>query len=583
MRRPTLQFNLLILLIQAGILTAFSQSASSDDGIFSDGTEKAGLDFVHFNGMSGKFYYCEMVGGGGALFDYDSDGDLDLYVIQGHMLGEGDSSVGAGVSRAGPAPMDRLYRNDLVVQPDGTRRIRFTDVTASSGIRSLGYGMGVAAADYDNDGWVDLYVMNFGPNQMFRNRGDGTFEDVTAKAGTGDGRWGVSAAFLDYDRDGWLDLFLGNYVDFRFSNQKLCHAPSGAVDYCGPLGYEPVPNRLYRNRRDGSFEDVSARSQISREYHGALGVVAADVNADGWPDVYVANDQRPNDLWINQKDGTFMNEALLAGAAFNRDGMAESSMGVDAADFDNDGDEDLFMTHLKSEKNTLYTNDGTGFFKDASLEANLAVSSLPYTAFGTRFFDYDNDGWLDLFAANGEVRTIETLARRGDPYPLRQPNQLFRNLGDGRFQEVTAEAGPVFRLSEVSRGAAFGDVDNDGDTDVVLFNNNGRTRLLVNRVGTENGWLGLRLVGRKSNRDALGAWVGVFREGGPTLWRRARTDGSYASSNDPRILVGLGRSAKVIRVRAHWPSGLVEEWTGIEAGRYVALDEGSGEEWNESR
>ena len=583
MRRSTLQFLLLILLLQAGILTAFSQSATSADGIFADGTEEAGLDFVHFNGMSGKFYYCEMVGGGGALLDYDNDGDLDLYVVQGHMLGEGEPSGAPGVSRVGPAPMDRLYRNDLTAAPGGTRRLRFTDVTASSGIRARGYGMGVAAADIDNDGWVDLYVMNFGPNQMFRNRGDGTFEDVTAKTGTGDGRWGVSAAFLDYDRDGWLDLFLGNYVDFRFSNQKLCHAPSGAVDYCGPLGYEPVPNRLYRNRRDGSFEDVSARSQISREYHGALGVVAADLNGDGWPDVYVANDQRPNDLWINRKDGTFMNESLLAGAAFNRDGMAESSMGVDAADFDNDGDEDLFMTHLKSEKNTLYTNDGTGFFKDASLEANLAVSSLPFTAFGTRFFDYDNDGWLDLFAANGEVRTIESLARRGDPYPLHQPNQLFRNLGDGRFREVTSQAGSVFRLSEVSRGAAFGDLDNDGDTDVVLFNNNGRTRLLINRAGTANRWLGLRLVGRKSNRDALGAWVGVFREGGPTLWRRVRTDGSYASSNDPRILVGLGDSAQVTRVRAHWPSGLVEEWTGIGTGRYATLSEGTGEKRNGPR
>ena len=577
MRRSTLQLVFLILLIHAGVLTAYSRTQDDTSGIFSDETDQSGLNFVHFNGMSGKFYYCEMVGGGGALFDYDNDGDLDLYVVQGHMLGKNDPSGGAGVSQAESVPMDRLYRNDLAVAPDGTRRLRFTDVTASSGIRSLGYGMGVAAADIDNDGWVDLYVMNFGPNRMFRNRGDGTFEDVTAKTGTGDGRWGVSAAFLDYDRDGWLDLFLGNYVDFRFSNQKLCHAPSGAVDYCGPMGYEPVPNRLYRNRRDGSFEDVSARSQISREYHGALGVVAADLNGDGWPDIYVANDQRPNDLWINQKDGTFMNESLLAGAAFNRDGMAESSMGVDAADFDNDGDEDLFMTHLKSEKNTLYTNDGTGFFKDASLEANLAVSSLPFTAFGTRFFDYDNDGWLDLFAANGEVRTIETLARRGDPYPLHQPNQLFRNLGDGRFREVTSEAGSVFRLSEVSRGAAFGDVDNDGDTDVLLFNNNGRTRLLINRVGTENGWSGLRMVERKSNRDALGAWVGVFREGGPTLWRRVRTDGSYASSNDPRILVGLGSSNDVTRVRAHWPSGLVEEWTGIETGRYVTLSEGSGE------
>ncbi len=258
-------------------------------------------------------------------------------------------------------------------------------------------------------------------------------------------------------------------------------------------------------------------------------------------------------------------------------------MGVDAADFDNDGDEDLFMTHLKSEKNTLYTNDGTGFFKDASLEANLAVSSLPFTAFGTRFFDYDNDGWLDLFVANGEVRTIEALARRGDPYPLHQPNQLFRNLGDGRFQEVTREAGSVFRLSEVSRGAAFGDVDNDGDTDVLLFNNNGRTRLLLNRVGTGSRWLGLRLEGRESNRDALGAWVGVFRKGKKALWRRVRTDGSYAASNDPRLLVGLGDSADVVRVRAQWPSGLVEEWTGIEPGRYVTLSEGSGEKRNEPR
>ena len=583
MRRSTLRFVFLLLLLHAGILTEISRLPGGAGGIFDDGTEKSGLDFVHFNGMSGKFYYCEMVGGGGALFDYDNDGDLDLYVVQGHMLGEGDPSGGTGASVGEPAPMDRLYRNDLAVAPDGTRRLRFTDVTASSGIRSLGYGMGVAAADYDNDGWIDLYVMNFGPNQMWRNRGDGTFEDVTTKTGTGDGRWGVSAAFLDYDRDGWLDLFLGNYVDFRFSNQKLCHAPSGAVDYCGPLGYEPVPNRLYRNRRDGSFEDVSAKSRISREYHGALGVVAADLNADGWADVYVANDQRPNDLWINQKDGTFMNESLLAGAAFNRDGMAESSMGVDAADFDNDGDEDLFMTHLKSEKNTLYTNDGTGFFKDASLEANLAVSSLPFTAFGTRFFDYDNDGWLDLFAANGEVRTIEALARQGDPYPLHQPNQLFRNLGDGRFQEVTSEAGPVFQLSEVSRGAAFGDVDNDGDTDVVLFNNNGRTRLLINRVGTENRWLGLRLVGRESNRDALGAWVGVFRAGEPALWRRVRTDGSYASSNDHRILVGLDSSDDATRVRVHWPSGLVEEWTGIDSGRYVTLSEGSGEKSSEPR
>ena len=565
------------LITAAVILTGAAEPAEKNRAIFSDRAQETGIDFVHFNGMSGEFYYCEMVGGGGALFDYDNDGDLDAYIVQGRMLGAGKTLADAIIPPASSPLQDRLYRNDLVLSADGTTRLRFTDVTGASGLQAFGYGMGAAAADFNNDGWVDLYVINFGPNQMFQNNGDGTFQDVTQKTGTGNENWGVSAAFLDYDRDGWLDLFLGNYVDFRFSNRKECHSPSGAVDYCGPLGYQPVPNRLFRNRGDGTFEDVSAASQISREYNGALGVVAADLNGDGWLDLYVANDQRSNDLWMNQKDGTFRNEALLAGAALNRDGMAESSMGVDVADFDNDGDEDLFMTHLQSEKNTLYINDGKGWFKDNSFEADLATSSLPYTAFGTGFFDYDNDGRQDLFVANGEVRTIAALAGEGDPYPLHQPNQLFRNLGNGRFEEVTEQGGSGFQLSEVSRGAAFGDVDNDGDEDVLLFNNSGRARLLINNIGNRNHWLGLRLTGRNNQRDALGTWVGVFRPNGPTLWRRVRSDGSYGSASDPRVLVGLGDSTSVTRVRAHWPGGLVEEWTGLPVDRYTTLQEGSGE------
>ena len=296
--------------------------------------------------------------------------------------------------------------------------------------------MGVATGDFNNDGWIDLYLTNFGSNQMWRNNGDGTFTDVTEKTGTDDPRWSVSAAFLDFDRDGWLDLYVGNYVNFSFTNRKRCFAYTSAEDYCGPLSYDPVPERLFRNRRDGTFEDVSAKSHIALEADGALGVVCADFNGDGWIDIYVANDGRSNHLWINKHDGTFRNEALLAGCALNKEGHAESSMGVDAGDFDNDGDEDLFMTNLNGEKSTLMVNNGKGWFEDRSFEVGLAVPSKPYTGFGTAFFDYDNDGWLDLLTVNGEVRTIEALARIGDRYPLSQRKQLFHNLANGNFEQV---------------------------------------------------------------------------------------------------------------------------------------------------
>ena len=550
--------------------------SDSDTVLFADQAEAAGIDFVHFNGMSGEKYYCEMVGSGGALFDYDNDGDLDLYIVQGNMLGPGKALTDALFPPRVPGPpRDRLYRNDLEIRADGSRVLRFTDVTGESGIEAIGYGMGVAAADVDNDGWIDLYVTNFGRNQLFRNNGDGSFREA-AFPGEAASRWSVSAAFLDYDRDGWLDLFVGNYVDFSFSHTKDCFGSTGRVDYCGPLSYEPVPDQLFRNRGDGTFEDASGASQIARQYNGSLGVVTADFNQDGWIDLYVANDQRPNHLWINQQNGTFSNEALLAGCAFNKDGKAESSMGVDAADFDNDGDEDLFMTHLLNESNTLYRNDGTGWFEDQSAGTRLAPPSVPYTGFGTAFLDYDNDGWLDVLALNGHVSTLEALAKNNDPYPLHQPNQLFRNLEGRHFEDVTSGAGPVFELSEVSRGGVFGDVDNDGDTDVLVVNNNGRARLLINRMGQRRHWLGLRMMDRRLKRDLLGTRVGVFLSGGRTLWRRVRTDGSYASSNDPRLLFGLGGETRVLKVRARWPDGNVEEWSGPPVDQYTVLYRGSG-------
>jgi hypothetical protein len=543
---------------------------------FSDRAEESGLQFVHFNGMSGDRTMPEILGPGVALVDYDNDGDLDVYVAQGQMLGAGKTLSQALFPPRMPLPLTgRLFRNDLAVHPDGTRTLHFTDVTERSGIVASGYGMGVAAGDFDNDGFVDLYLTNFGTNQLLHNNGDGTFTDVSKKSGTAISGWSVSAAFLDYDRDGWLDLYVGSYLRYSVETSTKCFGPAGTLDYCTPNTYQPLPGRLFHNNRDGTFTDVTAKAGIASEFGPALGVTTADFNGDGWIDLYVANDSQPNQLWINQHDGTFKNTALLSGAALTQEGKAEASMGVDAGDFDNDGDEDLFITEQTGEGHNLYVNDGSGVFDDQSSRSGLAAASLSYTGFGTAWFDYDNDGWLDLLTVNGAVQTIQALAQAHDPFPLHQRKQLFRNLGNGRFEEVTASAGAVFRLSEVGRGAAFGDLDNDGDTDIVVANNNGPLRLLINNVGNRHHWLGLRLVG-PSKRDMLGTRVEIVRKAGPTLWRRARTDGSYASANDPRVLVGLGDSAETPTVRVRWPDGRLEEWANVGIDRYVTLVERGG-------
>jgi hypothetical protein len=471
---------------------------------------------------------------------------------------------------------DRLYRNDLVIADDGTRTLSFTDVTEASGIRADGYGVGIAAADYDNDGWGDIFLTNFGRNQLWRNKSDGTFEEVIGAAGIDDPRWNTGATFVDFDRDGWVDLFVGCYLAFTYENHKICRLPSGIPGYCAPESFAAVTNRLYRNRGDGTFEDRSLKSGVQHDAGKALGVMAADFNLDGWMDVYVANDMLPNHMWINQKDGTFINDGLFGGTAVNADGRNESSMGVDAADYDLDGDEDIFITHLGYQTNTLYTNDGTGLFDDKTATSGLGPPSVGRTSWGVRFFDYDNDGLLDLMTASGDVFVIEALVREGDPFPMSQPNQLFRNVGSNTFEDVTATAGSVFELFEVSRGLAFGDVDNDGDTDVLLENCNGRARLLINTVGNSNHWIGLRLVAGTPPRDQIGAWVGVHRKGKPTLRRRVRTDGGFASANDPRLLVGLGSDAAVDRVEVNWPDGSVEEWTDVTADRYTTLSKGTG-------
>ena len=548
---------------------------SAANGYFVDRAEELGIDFEHFAGVSGEMYIPEISGPGCGLFDYDNDGDLDVYLIQGTMLGPDKTVADATLPPQKGYPLrDRLYRNDLVIKSDGTRVLKFTDVTEESGIRAEGYGVGVAVADYDRDGWVDIFLTNFGANQLWRNKGNGTFEEVITKAGIEDPRWNTGATFVDIDRDGWLDLFVGCYLDFNYSNHRICRSTSGVKDYCAPQAYGAVTNRVFRNRGDGTFEDWSLKTGVGRKKGKTLGVLAADFNRDGWMDVYVANDAVPNHMWINQKDGTFVEDSLFSGTAVNADGHSESSMGVDAADFDADGDEDLFMTHLDSQTNTLFVNDGTGLFEDRTSSGGLGAPSIGLTSWGTRFFDYDNDGLLDILTVSGEVFIIEALARAGDPFPMRQPNQLFRNTGKGRFEDVTDRAGAVFELSEVSRGAAFGDIDNDGDTDVLLENCQGRARLLINEVGSSAHWVGLRLVGGSPEQDQIGAWVGVRRKGKPTQWRRVRTDGSYASANDPRLLVGLGTDAVIDRVEVHWPDGSVEVWAEVPVDTYTTLSKG---------
>jgi hypothetical protein len=536
---------------------------------FTDRAEESGLNFTHVNGMSGKFHYAEIIAPGAALFDYDNDGDLDVYLVQSGTL---PGQPGAGA--ASQALTGRLFRNDLTIHPDGTRSVRFTDVTATSGLVASGYGMGVAAGDFNNDGCIDLYLTNLGSNQLYRNNCNGTFTDVSRGSRTDDASWSVSAAFLDYDRDGWLDLFVGNYLDWRIASSMPCLSPSGRPDYCSPNVFQPQPSRLYHNNRDGTFTDVTASSGVSREYGPALGVSTADFNGDGWIDLYVANDGQPNQLWMNQHDGTFKNTGLLSGTALSAHGKPKAGMGVDAGDFDNDGDEDLFVTNLSGEGHDLYVNDGSGLFEDQTARSGLGPASRPYTGFGAAWLDIDNDGWLDMVIVNGAVQTIEALRRVNDPFPLHQRKLLLRNLGNGHFEDVSARGGAAFELSEVGRGAAFGDIDNDGDIDVLVANNNGKPRLLMNNVGSRSHWVGLRLIGRQTARDMLGARVGIVREDGSVLWRRARTDGSYASANDPRVVVGLGRMARVAGVRVRWPDGTTEESGAPAIDTYTTLKEG---------
>lgn len=532
---------------------------------FVDVAQDLGLNFTYENGFDGRYFMPEIMGSGAALLDYDNDGDLDLYLVQGgHLLAQkGDQPVG-----------DRLFRNDM--EKDQPNSLAFTDVTEESGIRAFGYGQGVAVGDYNNDGFADLYVANFGKNQLWRNLGNGTFVEVSAETGIQDARWSVSASWLDFDRDGFLDLYIGNYCEYDPGVNEKCFSPR--PDYCNPILFPAAPDSFWRNLGNGTFENITQASGIAGAFGRALGVIATDVNGDDLQDLYVANDLTANQLWINLGDGRFEDRGMMSGSGVVFNGLPGASMGVDAADFDNDGDEDLFMTHLTGQLNTLYVNDGTGNFRDRTQGLGLGGPSLPYTGFGTGFIDYDNDGWLDLVIANGAVKKRDVLIAAGNEYPFGERNQLYRNLNGKRF-ELDEEAGAAFEKVEISRGIAFGDLDNDGDKDMVMMNIAAPMQVLLN-THQGNQWVGFRLLGKEQHRDMVGTKITIEHSKGQMVHRQVRNDGSFASANDPRLLVGLGTGVHTVHVRVLWPDGKQERWPEMTVNRYWTLVQGEGEQTN---
>jgi len=523
---------------------------------FTDVTDAAGIRFTHHSGAFGRKYLPETMGAGLAFLDTDGDGRQDLFLVNG----------ADWPSHRRKVSLPALYRN----RGDGT----FEEVTARSGLAVETYGIGVAAADYDNDGHVDLFVNALGPDRLFHNRGDGTFEDVTDRAGVSDPAFGSSATWLDYDRDGWLDLFVCNYVQWAEKTDIFCTLDGVNKSYCTPESYRGAPNRLFHNRHDGTFEDVTRGSGVFNSAGKSLGVVALDYDADGWTDLAVANDTQPNCLYRNRGDGTFEEVGVTAGIGFGEDGRARGAMGIDAADYNGTGRESLLIGNFANEMLALYRNAGKGVFLDEAPVAGIGHPSLLTLAFGCFFFDHDLDGLLDIFVANGHVET--DIQRIQPSVAYAEPPHLFRGVGEGRFEEATSRAGEALARPMVGRGAAYADIDQDGDLDVAVSANNGKAVLLRNDGGNANDWIRIRLAGGTSNRDAIGARV-TIRSGTLSATRWLRSSASYASQSEMILTFGLGPPEpggppRTADAEVTWPDGKVQRFANLEIRRLHVLE-----------
>ena len=523
---------------------------------FEELAASAGLNFHHSSGHATRYYMPEINTGGVGLLDFDGDGLLDVFCVNGGSL---DPIVTV-------RPGHRLYRN--------LGNWRFEDVTERAGVGGYGgYGMGCACADYDGDGQVDIYVSHVGRNVLYRNNGNGTFTDVTEKASVGDLSWSTSCAFFDYDGDGNLDLFVANYLKWSRETELDCYSRGGLPDYCSPLNYKaPAMDTLYHNKGQGRFENITVAAGLDKAYGNGLGVVCADFNRDGLLDIYVANDAMPNQLWINQGNGKFVDDAMIRGCAVNTFGMPRAGMGVVAVDLQERGWLDLFVTHLVGEGNGWFVNRD-GYFTDTLTPKGPAAPSRPFTGFGVGFADFDNDGNLDLYVANGRVKYG---ARDLDPVdPYAEPNTLLRGLGGGAFEEVMPQGGVALPLIATSRGAAFGDLDNDGGIDIVVINKDGPAHLLRNSVSKKGNWISFRVLNRKGS-EAINATVRI-EAAGRKQSRQVLPNQGYCSSNDPRVHFGLAAARTVESALVRWLNGEAESFGPFEAGRIYELREGTGQ------
>jgi enediyne biosynthesis protein E4 len=538
----------------------FSSGALAQQIHFSDITAKAGIKFTHNNGAFGKKWLPETMGPGCAFIDYDNDGYPDILLINGE-----DFAGHPRVSGTPGATPLKLYHNN----GNGT----FTDVTQKSGLAIPMYGMGVAIGDYDNDGFDDIFVTSLGQSHLFHNNGNGTFTDVTKAAGMwGPNEFSTSAAWVDYDRDGKLDLVVANYVQWSEQGDLYCTLDGSHKSYCTPESYKGASVRLWHNLGDGKFEDATQKAGLGDPTSKSLGVAILDANGDGWPDILIANDTQPNKLYINKKNGTFEEHGVTSGIAFSEDGVARAGMGVDAADYDRSGHASVIITNFANQMVSLYHNEGNGLFVDEAPQSEVGRATLVTLGFGCFFFDYDNDGWPDIFVADGHIEdAIEKVQKR---VSYAEPPHLFRNLGAGKFEEVTAKMGKAFAAPKVARGAAYADIDNDGFLDILLTTNAGPAYLFHNEDGS-NRSLRIRLTGTKSNRDGIGAVVHVSA-GTDKQTKMLRSGSSYLSQSELVLTFGLGAHTAVDAVEIEWPSGQVDRLSNVKSQQTITVEEGKG-------